>query len=156
MTDIPNSSISAQLAALPSLPMADLWALWDQHFPRRPSHRNRHYVESRLAYRIQEQAYGALPGNLRKMLVEAGAKHSRIKTATGRGAQILLMPGTTLIREWDEREYRVTVTPEGLFELNGQRFKSLSAAARHITGSQLNGPKFFGLRQQRDDKGAAQ
>ena len=151
-----SAPISAQLAALPALPMADLWALWDQHFPRRPSHRNRHYVESRLAYRIQEQAYGALPGNLRKMLVEAGAKHSKIKTTTGRGAQTLLMPGTMLIREWDEREYRVTVTPEGLFELNGQRFKSLSAAARHITGSQWNGPKFFGLRQQRDGKGAAQ
>lgn len=61
MTDTPNGSISAQLAALPPLPMADLWALWDQHFPRRPSHRNRNYVESRLAYRIQELAYGALP-----------------------------------------------------------------------------------------------
>ena len=49
-------TISAQLAALPSLPMVDLWALWDQHFPRRPSHRNRNYVESRLAYRMQELA----------------------------------------------------------------------------------------------------
>lgn len=154
--DAGSAPISAQLAALPTLPMADLWTLWDQHFPRRTSHRNRHYVESRLAYRIQEQAYGALPTNLRKMLVEAGAKHSRIKVATGRGAQTLLMPSTTLIREWDEREYRVTVTPEGLFELNGQVFKSLSAAARHITGSQWNGPKFFGLRQQRDGKGATQ
>jgi len=34
-------TVTAQLAALPSLPMPDLWALWDQHFPRRPSHRNR-------------------------------------------------------------------------------------------------------------------
>jgi hypothetical protein len=50
MMDTPKGSISAQLAVLPSLPMAELWALWDQHFPRRPSHRNRHYVESRLAY----------------------------------------------------------------------------------------------------------
>lgn len=141
-----TGSVRAQLAALPSLPMAELWALWDQHFARRPGHRNRHYVESRLAYRIQEQAYGALPINLRKMLVDAGAKRSKIKTTTGRGAQTLLMPGTTLIREWDEREYRVTVTPEGLFELNGQVFKSLSAAARHITGTRWNGPKFFGLR----------
>ena len=41
-------TIAAQLASLPSLPMAELWALWDQHFPRRPSHRNRNYVESRL------------------------------------------------------------------------------------------------------------
>ena len=110
---------------------------------RRPSHRNRHYVESRLAYRIQEKAYGALPTNIRKMLVEAGAKHSKIKTTPGRSARTLLMPGTTLIREWDERQHRVTVTPDGLYELNGQVFKSLSAAARHITGTQWNGPRFL-------------
>jgi hypothetical protein len=46
------------------------------------------------------------------------------------------MPGITLIRQWDEREYRVTVTPDGLYALDGQVFKSLSAAARHITGTQ--------------------
>lgn len=92
MTDTRNGSISAQLAALLSLPMVDLWALWDQHFPRRPSHRNRNYVESRLAY-------GALPTNIHKMLVEAGAKHSKIKSAAGRSTQTLLMPSTTLIRE---------------------------------------------------------
>jgi hypothetical protein len=103
-------------------------------------------VESRLAHRIQEKAYGALPTNIRKMLVEAGATHSKIKSSVGRSTQTLLMPGTTLIREWDERQHRVTVTPDGLYELNGQVFKSLSAAARHITGTQWNGPKFFGLR----------
>lgn len=80
-------------------------------------------MESRLAYRIQEKTYGALPTPIRRMLVDAGAKHSKIKTATGRSAQTLLMPGTTLIREWDEREYRVTVMPEGLYALDGQVFK---------------------------------
>jgi hypothetical protein len=151
MTDTQHSSsVAAQLATLPSLPMPDLWALWDQHFPRRPAHRNRHYVESRLAYRIQEQAYGALPTPIRRMLVDAGAKHSKIKSAAGRSAQTLLMPGTTLIREWDEREYRVTVTPEGLYALDGQVFKSLSAVARHITGTHWSGPKFFGLRDKQE------
>lgn len=149
MTDTQHSSsVAAQLATLPSLPMPDLWALWDRHFPRRPAHRNRHYIESRLAYRIQEQAYGALPTPIRRMLVEAGAKHSKIKSAAGRSAQTLLMPGTTLIREWDEREYRVTVTSEGLYALDGQLFKSLSAVARHITGTHWSGPKFFGLRDK--------
>ena len=57
-----------------------------------------------------------------------------------------LMPGTTLIRDWDDREYRVTVTADGLYELNGQTFRSLSAAAQHITGTKWNGPRFFGLR----------
>ena len=45
----------------------------------------------------------------------------------------------------------ITVTPDGLYELNGQVFKSLSAAARHITGTQWNGPKFFGLRGGKGD-----
>lgn len=150
MTDTPTKdTVAAQLAALPSMPTAELWSLWDQHFPRRPAHCNRSYVESRLAYRIQEKAYGALPTAIRRMLVDAGAKHSKIKTATGRSAQTLLMPGTTLIREWDEREYRVTVTPEGLYALDGHVFKSLTAVARHITGTHWNGPKFFGLRDRK-------
>lgn len=146
-----TTTIRAQLAALPSLPMAELWALWDQHFPRRPDHRNRNYVESRLAYRIQERAYGALLPNVRKLLVEAGAKRSKIKTNVGRGTPALLMPGTTLIREWEDRQHRVTVTPDGLYELDGQVFKSLSAAARHITGTRWNGPRFFGLRDGKGD-----
>lgn len=147
----PKTAVAAQLAALPSMPMAELWSLWDEHVPRRPGHRNRHYIESRLAYRIQEVAYGALPKPIRRMLVEAGAKHSKIKPAAGRSTQTLLMPGTTLIREWEDREFRVTVTPDGLYALDGQVFKSLSAAARHITGTRWNGPKFFGLRDRQGD-----
>jgi hypothetical protein len=55
-----------------------------------------------------------------------------------------LMPGTTLIREWDRHEYRVTVTSDGLYELGGKRYKSLSATA--ITGMHWSGPAFFGLK----------
>jgi hypothetical protein len=36
------------------------------------------------------------------------------------------------------------VTDEG-FQWNGQTYRSLSIIAREITGSQRNGPKFFGL-----------
>jgi hypothetical protein len=54
------------------------------------------------------------------------------------------MPGTTLIREWDRHEYRVTVTSDGLYELGGKRYKSLSATA--ITGMHWSGPAFFGLK----------
>ena len=42
---------------------------------------------------------------------------------------------------------------DGGFEYEGRRFKSLSAAARHITGSQWSGPVFFGLvKSQREKK----
>lgn len=145
-------TVSAQIAALPALPMAELWTLWDQHFPRRPKHINRSFLESRLAYRIQEMAYGAVPVGIRRHLVEAGAAHSKIKhrvQASDAGRQQHLMPGTVLIREWDEREHRVVVTPDGQCEYAGRTFRSLSAVARHITGVQWNGPRFFGLRGEK-------
>ena len=145
-------TVSAQVAALPALPMAELWALWDQHFPRRPKHINRSFLESRLAYRIQEMAYGAVPVGIRRHLVEAGAAHSKIKhrvQASDTDRQQHLMPGTVLIREWDEREHRVVVTPDGQCEYAGRTFRSLSAVARHITGVQWNGPRFFGLRGEK-------
>ena len=50
--------------------MTELWELWDQHFPRGTSHRNRNYVESRLAYRIQELAGELLPGTIGAKLQE--------------------------------------------------------------------------------------
>ena len=145
-------TVSAQIAALPALPMAELWALWDQNFPRRPKHINRSFLESRLAYRIQEMAYGAVPVGIRRHLVEAGAAYSKIKhrvQASDTGRQQHLMPGTVLIREWDEREHRVVVTPESQCEYEGRTFRSLSAVARHITGVQWNGPRFFGLRGEK-------
>ena len=145
-------TVSAQIAALPALPMAELSALWDQYFPRRPKHINRSFLESRLAYRIQEMAYGAVPVGIRRHLVEAGAAHSKIKhrvKASDTDRQQHLMPGTVLIREWDEREHRVVVTPESQCECEGRTFRSLSAVARHITGVQWNGPRFFGLRGEK-------
>ena len=145
-------TVSAQIAALPALPMAELSALWDQYFPRRPKHINRSFLESRLAYRIQEMAYGAVPVGIRRHLVEAGAAHSKIKhrvQASDTDRQQHLMAGTVLIREWDEREHRVVVTPESQCECEGRTFRSLSAVARHITGVQWNGPRFFGLRGEK-------
>ena len=145
------TSIAAQIAALPSRSIAEIWVLWDRYYPRRPENPNRGYLESRIAYKLQEETFGGLSPTTRQRLESIGAKHSKIKSAAGRSAQTLLMPGTTLIREWDEREYRVTVTPDGLYALDGQVFKSLSAAARHITGTRWNGPKFFGLRDGKGD-----
>ena len=140
----PAPTLAAQLAALPQLPQDGLWALWDEHFPRRPSRVNRRYLEARLAYRLQEVALGGLPPEIRTHLADCGERHSRIKV--GRGPEVRMMPGTTLIREWDRREYRVTVLPDGYYELNGQRYKSLSAAARAITGTHWSGPAFFGVK----------
>lgn len=140
-----KSSISAQLAALPSMLMKDLWVLWDAHFHRRPGTWNRDYVAARIAYKIQEAAYGGIDPNICGKLVRLGESQSVF--GKRRGGEVHLIPGTVLLREYQSREYRVTVTPEGFYELEGKRFKSLSAAARHITGCQWSGPVFFGLKQ---------
>jgi hypothetical protein len=56
--------------------------------------------------------------------------------------------GTRLIREYQGVEHCVTVRDED-FEYQGRPYKSLSAVARAITGTQWNGLVFFGLKNQR-------
>ena len=65
--------------------------------------------------------------------------------------EIYFAPGTVLVREWGQRDHQVTVTASGLFQYEGKPFKSLSAVARHITGTQWNGPLFFGLRKNGEE-----
>jgi hypothetical protein len=150
MNDKPTS-VAARIAELPSLPMSELWLLWDRYFKRRPEHPNRSHVESRIAYKIQEEAFGGLAVATRERLEAIGAKHSKIKLRA-RPREFNFAPGTVLLREWGEREHRVTVTAEGLFEYEGRSFKSLTAVARHITGTHWSGPLFFGLSDKRGDR----
>jgi len=58
----------------------------------------------------------------------------------------LLKPGTRLLREWGGRTHTVIVLDEG-FEYDGERYRSLTEIARHITGAHWSGPRFFGLRE---------
>ena len=52
--------IPARLAALKTTPTPELKAQWRELFDSEPPPFNRRYLESRLAYRIQELAYGGL------------------------------------------------------------------------------------------------
>jgi hypothetical protein len=140
-------SISERLAQLPELPMASLWAMWDEHFDERPHHHHRTWIESRLAYRIQEREFGGLNPRTKKKLQEIGK--------TGQLPRLLrtdadrLTPGTVLSRIYNDEEHRVTVHGVRNFEYRGRRFKSLSALARAITGMSWSGPLFFGLKDRK-------
>lgn len=148
-----NSTIASRLAALPTMSLERLWQLWDEHFPRRPQKVTRRTLEARLAHRLQEVALGGLPQKIKDHLADVGEQHSKIKVgrapvrSAGRSLGKRMMPGTTLVREWDGQEYRVTVAPDGFYVLDGQRFKSLSGVARSITGTNWSGPRFFGLEE---------
>ena len=139
-----QASVAAQIAELSGLPISALWPVWDRYFSSRPINPNRAFMESRLAYKLQEEAFGGLAPETKQRLEAIGAKHSKIKLRA-KPREFYFAPGTILLREWGEREHRVTVTAEGLFEYEGRTFKSLTAVARHITGTHWSGPLFFGL-----------
>ena len=144
----------AQIAQLPNLSMESLWALWDQLFDRRPGHHQRTYLESRIAYKLQERELGGLPTHVRRKLELIG-ETGEIPNHKRR-AESELAPGTTLVREYNGITYRVRVLEDGRFDLEGRPFKSLSAVARVITGTQYSGPVFFGLKPTSRERKAAQ
>lgn len=84
-------------------------------------------------------------------MARIGEAQSRIKTQ--RGVEVQVVPGTVLVREFDRREHRVTAQADGTFEYEGRRYKSLSAVARHITGTQWSGPLFFGITKNKPKRG---
>jgi Protein of unknown function (DUF2924) len=55
-----TASILAQLAALKSLPTPDLKRRWRDLFETEPPPFNRAFLQTRLAYRVQELAHGGL------------------------------------------------------------------------------------------------
>lgn len=141
--------IPARLAALKTTSTPDLKTQWRELFDNDPPPFNRRYLESRLAYRIQEMVYGGLKPETVKRLEALGdqldggdRKKSRIR------ADLTPIVGTRLIRDWKGIEQVVTVTVEG-FEWQGRPYKSLSAIARAITGTRWNGWVFFGLKNHR-------
>lgn len=149
-----QASVAARIAALPHLSMEALWALWDEHFKDRPGHHHRLWLESRLAYKIQEVAFGGLKSSTRRKLEkigETGLLPSRLQRDADQ-----LLPGTVLTHTYDDVEHRVTVCGVRSFEYHSQRFKSLSAVARAITGTNWSGPAFFGLKPTGRNKEAAQ
>jgi hypothetical protein len=145
-----HDPIPARLAALKTMPAPDLKKQWRELFDSEPPPFNRRYLESRLAYRIQELAYGGLkPETVRRLErlgeeLDGGDKKKRgIRADRDRP-----ITGTRLLREWQGVEYVVTVTADG-FEWKGRPYKSLSAIARAITGTRWNGWVFFGLKNHR-------
>jgi hypothetical protein len=140
--------VLAQLASLKTTPVTGLKQKWRELFEGEPPPYNRRLLESRLAYRIQELAYGGLsPQTVERLDALA---HEIEGKGSKRSSSLQNRPiaGTRLIREWRGVEHSVTVRQED-FEYQGRPYKSLSAIARAITGTRWNGLVFFGLKNKR-------
>ncbi len=103
----------------------------------------------RLALAWQEQAgrNGSEPAKAHRdwnrIIKERAAGGAR--GAAGKNSAPIVLDGTRLLKDWGGATHEVLVTEEGAI-WNGQRYSSLSAVARAMTGTNRNGPKFFGLR----------
>ena len=144
-----HAQIPARIAALKTTPTTELKKQWRELFDHEPPPFNRRYLESRLAYRIQELAFGGLKPETARYLEKLGEdldggdpSRRRIRVDN------VPITGTRLLREWQGVEHVVTVTNEG-FEWQGRPYKSLSAIARAITSTRWNGWVFFGLKNYR-------
>jgi len=142
-----KNTVLSQLAALKGASAPFLKVRWRELFNTEPPAYNRRFLESRLAYRIQELAYGGLSRETLDRL-RAMAKQYATRDAAERKARPVHRPiiGTKLIREYQGIEHCVTVRADD-FDYLGRPYKSLSSIAREITGTKWNGLVFFGLKR---------
>ena len=143
-----SKSVLGQIGALRSMDAKALKVRWREVFDTEPPPYNRRFLESRLAYRIQELAYGGLKPETVERLAALAEQIGGSAPKRARMAQERPITGTRLLREWQGAEHSVTVRDNG-FEYQGRPYKSLSAIARLITGTRWNGWVFFGLKNLR-------
>jgi hypothetical protein len=149
-----ETSVEDEIVHLRGLDLKGLRARWRSVLQGlAPGHLPRHLLFAIIAYRIQADRFGDLDHETRQLLDRTGAKES----GTAVSARLVsfdqkrtaLTPGTVLVREWDRQSQRVMVMSDG-FAWNGQTYDSLSKVAFAITGTNWNGPRFFGLRDKED------
>ena len=134
--DRTRNSVLRQMALLQSMSLEQLREKWLDLYGEEPPQYKKQFLIKLLAYRIQELFYGGLSEQAKVHLQQA-AKEDPVAT---------ILPGTRLVRVWNDRRYEVIVLADG-YEFEGRTFRSLSAVAREITGTRWNGKVFFGLKK---------
>jgi len=116
---------------------------------------HKQFLFRRIAWRIQALAEGDLSERARErafslardadLRLRGPQGSSGMAATAGRHRDSRLpAPGTFLRRTFRDENITVHVLEEG-FQYEGAVYRSLSAVARHITGTQWNGFSFFGL-----------
>lgn len=140
-----QEAVEAEVAALDDLDLVALRERWQKLFGNPPPRSLRHaFLVQACAYGTRIQAFGGLSAATRRRL-------RRIAAAVRSGKPIpdapkVMRPGTRLIRAWGGKTHTVGVTDNG-FQYDGRSYRSLSAIARTITGTNWNGHTFFGLKK---------
>ncbi|MFO0875674.1 MAG: DUF2924 domain-containing protein [Phycisphaerales bacterium] len=165
-------SIEDQIDALERMTTTELVERFAEvhGYPCRTRHRQ--YLIRKIAWRIQANAEGDLSERARRRAAEladdaevrvmapktlvsppqSGTAKTVRRRVNGEDHDDRRLPpaGSAIVREYKGRTIRVLVLPkdEG-FEWNGERFRTLTAVAKKVTGSHLNGFRFFRLEDER-------
>jgi hypothetical protein len=156
-------NIDKEVALMRKMTVGELHQKYIEVTGEEPRSRNKQWLIKRLAWKMQAKEYGGLSEaalrrakeiadmcDLSDLRVTAPKDFvaNTLAVATTTPPQLLdkrlPMPGTLLTRRYKGGTVQVKVLADG-FEYEGDRFKSLSAVARKITGSGWNGYLFFGL-----------
>lgn len=145
-----DPAVEAELDRLATMPIVALRKRYTELFRTDPPKAfGPDLLRRSIAHTIQEKAYGGLSPDTRRLLDQL------VKVASGKPMGRLelppqIKPGSEIVRTWNGKTYRVTVTADG-FTHAGKKFASLSEIAFAITGTKWNGPRFFGLRSTRQE-----
>jgi hypothetical protein len=134
--------IMRQIMSLQDKKLSELKALWEKMFDHPPAISSREYMIAKIAYRIQELAYGGVD-EATKDKIQAAAREIKRPKAVG-SKKFRPMIGTKIMKEHKGNVIEVLVVQDG-FSYAGEIYKSLSSIATRITGTKWNGLKFFGV-----------
>ena len=158
-------NIAKEVAAMERMTVGQLRIKFAEVFGETTRSRHKEYLIKRIAWRMQANEEGDLSERARKRAEElANDADLRVTAPRERKASAdaeqrtktvessvkpstVLLPGTNLKREYKGRTIRVKVLANG-FECDGEKYKSLSAVAKAVTGKHWNGFHFFGLRKE--------
>jgi hypothetical protein len=137
--------LAGELAALSALDRIALIEKWRTLYDTEPPGRVRNnFLMHAIAHRMQEQILGGLKPATRRFLEKTAQDNAYRQQIL---PSVNIKPGTRLLREWHGVTYEVIIMEDGV-QCNGKRYRSLSEAARAITGARWSGPLFFGLKKQ--------
>jgi hypothetical protein len=141
-----DAALEAEIGRLPELSLLELRNRWQTLFDHpAPKSLRRNFLARAVAYQMQVEAYGGLSVTTKRRLREI-ANAARNGDANAVLGSSRIKPGTQMSRQWQNTTHTVTALVEG-FEWNGRTYKSLSAVANAITGTNWNGVAFFGIKR---------
>jgi len=166
-----SDTIQRQLDDLGKMTTGDLAVRYEELHGHKCRTRHRAYLIRKIAWRIQANAEGGLSERARRRAVElADLAEVRVMapkaticppqpgpgcttTRSIRGVEDsdgrIPPSGSAIVKEYKGRSIRVVVLPDGQgFDLDGERYRSLSAIAKKVTGTHVNGFRFFGLQEK--------